>query len=171
MDPEVDLPGSWTWDWEGRSLLAASSLAGVTLRSQGRTITDSDFSEITNLTWTISEIHTNESKCRDGIFGTRVLAGACILAFGLGLATLTINPELHQRNIRLLALAGYEDVRFRSPLMPGTTIYVETSASELVGTSTRNRAIISFSESIITDEGAVLADFVRKALCQVPAPT
>ena len=85
------------WEWEGQSLLERADLAGVKVRSRGRTITDADFSAMTNLTWTTSELHTNEAVMAEGSFGTRILAGACVIAFALGLATPAVVPELTRR--------------------------------------------------------------------------
>ncbi len=148
------------------TLLERAELASVTARSRGRTITDSDFSTMTNLTWTTNELHTNEARMAEGTFGTRILAGPCVIAFALGLATPAIVPELTRRGIRLVALVGYDDVRFRSPLRPGATIYVETEITGLDATSRPGRAVISFSDKVVTHEGDVVATYIRKALCE-----
>ena len=154
------------WEWEGRSLLEHSDLAEVRVRSRGRTITDADFSAMTNLTWTTSELHTNEAIMAEGAFGTRILAGACVVAFALGLATPAVLPELTRRGIRFVALLGYNDVRFRSPLRPGATIYVESEVAALQGTRRAGRATISFAEQVVTHDGDVLATYTRTALCE-----
>jgi acyl dehydratase len=154
------------WEWEGRSLLERSDLAEVRVRSRGRTITDADFSAMTNLTWTTSELHTNEALMAEGAFGSRILAGACVVAFALGLATPAVRPELMRRGIRFVALLGYNDVRFRSPLRPGATIYVESEVIALQGTSRAGRATVSFAERVVTHDGDVLATYTRTALCE-----
>ena len=153
------------WEWEGQSLLERADLAGLKVRSRGRTITDADFSAMTNLTWTTSELHTNEAVMAEGAFGTRILAGACVIAFALGLATPAVVPELTCHGIRLVALIGYDGVRFRSPLRPGATIYVEAEVTALQGTRRAGRATISFADRVVTHDGDVLATYTRTALC------
>ncbi len=156
------------WRWSGKSLLEHVGLVDVAIRSRGRTITDADFSTMTNLTWTTSELHTNQAAMAERPFGERILAGACVLAFALGLATPAVTPEVTRRGIRLVALVGYDDVRFRSPLTPGTTIYVESTVAGLVGTSRPGQALISFADRLVSHEGTLLATCIRKALCEGP---
>lgn len=138
----------------------------VTVRSRGRTITDSDFSQMTNLTWTTSELHTNEDVMREREFGTRILAGGCVVAFALGLATPAVTPELTKRSIRLVAIVGYDEIRFHSPLRPETTIYVESTLASLRRTSRPERAVITFHERVVDHGGTLMIDYRRSALCE-----
>jgi acyl dehydratase len=139
------------------------------VRSRGRTITEGDFSLMTNLTWTTSEIHTNKVLMAESPTGERLLAGACVLAFALGLSTPAIKPELESRGVRLLALLGYEQVRFRAPLRPGDTVFVESKLASLLRTSRSPHAVVNCEDALVDTEGRTLCTYVRSALCDIAA--
>jgi acyl dehydratase len=138
-------------------------------RSRGRTITEGDFSAMTNLTWTTSEIHTNKVHTQDSRGTERMLAGACILAFALGLATPAVKPELDARGIRLIALVGYDNLRFHSPLFPGDTVYIESRLLSLVRTSKPERGVVTFEDTLVDSDGRRIMTCARSALCDVTA--
>nr|BFE59251.1 MaoC family dehydratase [Dactylosporangium thailandense] len=138
-----------------------------TVRSRGRTITEGDFSLMTNLTWTTSEIHTNKVLMADSPGGERLLAGACVLAFALGLSTPAIKPELEALGVRLIALVGYDNVRFRAPLRPGDTVYIESRLESLLRTSKPPRAVVNCADTLLDSEGRVLCTYTRSALCDI----
>lgn len=138
-----------------------------TARSQGRTITEGDFSAMTNLTWTTAEYHTNKPLMLESDMGERNLAGACVIAFALGLATPAVRPRLTGLGVRLVALAGYDEVRFKSPLRPNDTIYVETRVRDIVKTSRPHLGVINFEDSVVDHDGRTLCTYVRSAFCDV----
>jgi acyl dehydratase len=133
-------------------------------RSRGRTITEADFTAMTNLTWTTSEIHTNREVAEEA-HGGLLLAGGCIIGFALGLATPAILPEVAKRGIRLIALVGYDNVRFLSPLRPGDTIYIESKLKSIIRTSKPGRAVINFEDTLVDHHGREIARYIRSALC------
>jgi acyl dehydratase len=137
-----------------------------TARSRGRTISEADFSAMTNLTWTTAEIHTNRVVA-EREHGGLLLAGACVLAFALGLATPAVREDVESRGIRFIALVGYDDVRFVSPLRPGDTIYVEATLESITRTSKPERGVLHFRDALLDHEGRVLARYVRSALCDL----
>lgn len=137
------------------------------VRSRGRTITEGDFSHMTNLTWTTSEIHTNKALMQESPSEERLLAGACVLAFALGLSTPAIKPGLEERGVKLMALVGYEQVRFLGPLRPGDTIYVESRFSSLLGTSKPARGVVNFEDTLVDHDDRPICRYVRSALCDI----
>lgn len=136
-------------------------------RSVGRTITEGDFSAMTNLTWTTAEYHTNQPLMLESDMGERNLAGGCVIAFALGLATPAVRPKLTELGVRLVALAGYDEVRFQSPLRPGDTIYVETQVRSILKTSRPHIGVINFEDTLVDHGGRKLCSYVRSALCDV----
>lgn len=138
-----------------------------TATSQGRTITEGDFSAMTNLTWTTAEYHTNKPLMLESDMGERNLAGACVIAFALGLATPAVRPRLTALGVKLVALAGYEEVRFSSPLRPNDTIYINTQVRSILKTSRPHIGVINFDDTVVDHEGRVLCTYVRSALCDV----
>jgi acyl dehydratase len=140
-----------------------------TARSRGRTITEADFSAMTNLTWTTEEIHTDKVFMEQNRGTERMLAGGCVLAFALGLATPAIKEEIEARGVKLIALVGYDSIRFRSPLFPGDTIYVEVRLLSLVRTSRPERGVVTFEDVLVDSKGRQIMSYTRSALCDVSA--
>lgn len=138
-------------------------------RSVGRTVTEGEFAAMTNLTWTFEEIHTNKFHAQEVMGNERMLAGGCLIAFALGLATPAIKPGLTERGVRLIALVGYNDVRFRSPLFPGDTIYVEATLLRIRRTRQAYRGVVAFHDNVVDHSGRLLAEYERRALCDVSA--
>lgn len=142
---------------------------GFTARSRGRTITEGDFSAMTNLTWTFEEIHTDRVAVMEERGHERMLAGGCVLAFALGLATPAIRQQVVDRDMQLIALLGYDDVRFVSPLFPGDTIYVESQLVCILKTSRPERGVIQFDDTLVDHTGRRMMTYRRSALCDVSA--
>ncbi|OZD13114.1 hypothetical protein CH253_18840 [Rhodococcus sp. 06-156-3C] len=140
---------------------------GFVNRSRGRTITEGDFSAMTNLTWTFEEIHTDRIAIMEERGHERMLAGGCVLAFALGLATPAIRQPVVERGMRLIALLGYDNVRFVSPLHPGDTIYVESSLAGVLKTSRPERGVIQFDDTLVDHTGRRMMTYRRSALCDV----
>lgn len=140
---------------------------GFTVRSRGRTIGEGDFSAMTNLTWTFEEIHTDVVMMEEERGHERMLAGGCVLAFALGLATPAIRPPVDARDIGLIALLGYDTVRFHSPLFPGDTIYVESELVAILKTSRPERGVIQFDDTLVDHTGRRIMSYRRTALCDV----
>jgi itaconyl-CoA hydratase len=136
-------------------------------RSRGRTITEGDFSEMTNLTWTFEEIHTDKVMMLEERGHERMLAGGCVLAFALGLATPSILQQTEERGIRLIALVGYDKIRFESPLFPGDTIYVQARLASVMRTSRPERGVITFEDVLVDHTGRRIMSYERTALCDV----
>ncbi|MFF1261250.1 MaoC/PaaZ C-terminal domain-containing protein [Streptomyces sp. NPDC058321] len=135
-------------------------------RSRGRTITEGDFSAMTNLTWTFEEIHTDRILMKER-GSERMLAGGCVLAFALGLATPAIKNQVVERGIKLIALIGYDTVRFHSPLFPGDTVYVESTLASVARTSRPERGVINFDDVLVDSDGRKILSYSRSALCDV----
>jgi itaconyl-CoA hydratase len=137
------------------------------VRSRGRTITEGDFSAMTNLTWSTMAVHVDKVATLASRGHERMLAGGGVLAFALGLATPNVEPSLHDRGVSLIALLGYDEVRFHSPLFPGDTIYVESELAGVLRTSRPERGLISFKDVVVDHEGRMILSYTRTALCDV----
>lgn len=136
-------------------------------RSRGRTITEGDFSAMTNLTWTFEEIHTDKIVVQEERGHERMLAGGCVLAFALGLATPAIRQQVVDRDISLIALLGYDEVRFHSPLFPGDTVYVESELAAVLKTSRPERGVIQFDDTLVDHTRRRIITYRRTALCDL----
>jgi acyl dehydratase len=138
-----------------------------TTKSRGRTITEGEFAEMTNLTWTFEEIHTDKVMMAEKWGHERMLAGGCVLAFALGLATPSILPQTEDRGIKLIALVGYDRIRFESPLFPGDTVYIESMLDAVLRTSKPERGVIRFKDVLVDHTGRRILSYERSALCDI----
>jgi acyl dehydratase len=138
-----------------------------TASSQGRTITEGDFSAMCNLTWTTAEYHTDRMLMAETPAGERNLAGACVLAFALGLATPAVRPQLKALGVTLIALVGYDEIRFLAPLQPGDTIQVHATVERIAKTSKPHRGVITFRDTVRKNRERDIMTYTRSALCDV----
>ena len=102
----------------------------------GRTISEGDFSLLVNLNWTIGSIHADAEYMKLTQFGERILPAVCVLSTTIGLANFTgVRQPLRDRQLRLVALVGFESVRFNAPIHPGDTVTVESEILDANPTS------------------------------------
>ena len=145
--------------------LTANIPIGAKYKSIGRTIGEGDFSLITNLTWTTSELHANYERMKYTPYGERVLAGPCVAAVVVGLTgTSDLRRELSKAGIRLVAMLGMDNVRFPAPVKPNDTLWAET---EIVGArATRNpeRGVLTMIDRGLNQRGEVVSEATRSAL-------
>jgi len=98
-------------------------------RSYGRTITEGEFALLTDVTWTISELHSNAvyGKVHTS-FGERALGGPIVSALVASLATnaspLTrrLSEEYGLRTVAAIGISA----RYLSPVLPGDTLWADT---------------------------------------------
>ncbi|MBI4307403.1 MAG: dehydratase [Chloroflexi bacterium] len=90
--------------------------------SQSRTITEGELADLTNLTWTHSELHSSREFAKTTEFGERILAGPCVLAVTVGLVLSEFTALLREHGMGTVALLGFNNVRFFAPLLPGDTV-------------------------------------------------
>ena len=139
---------------------------GAKYKSIGRTLGEGDFSLITNLTWTTSELHSNSEHMKDTQFGERILAGPCVVAVVTGL-TLTgdnLERELGKAGLRPVAMLGLDNIRFPAPVKPNDTLWAET---EIVGARpARNpeRLVLTVIDRGLNQRGEVVSEATRTGL-------
>lgn len=139
---------------------------GAKYRSIGRTIGEGDFSLITNLTWTTSELHSNFERMKNTQFGERILAGPCVAAVIVGLAgTSDLHRGLHEAGIRLVAMLGMDNVRFKAPVKPNDTLWSETEiVSARLSNSNPKRGVLSMIDRGFNQNGEIVSEATRNAL-------
>jgi acyl dehydratase len=101
---------------------------GEKSRSSGRTITEGEFALLTDVTWTISELHSNAVYGRHTSFGERALGGPIVSALVASLATnmSPLSRRLRQEyQLRTVAAIGIS-ARYLAPVLPGDTLWADT---------------------------------------------
>lgn len=139
--------------------------------SQGRTITDGDFSLITSLTWSVGELHTNREKMKEDEFGDMILPGHCVLAIAAGLVSISgtrdvmLTPGGH--GVRPVAALGFENVRFLAPVRPGDTLTAEQEILDIRQTRKNpNRGVVRIQMVVYNQRHEVVQDNTRGILLE-----
>ena len=100
---------------------------GMTFRSPGRTIGESDLMSFAGLTGDHSELHTSDVYAKASQFGRRVAHGMLGLAYAHGLMWARTG-ELRETAIAFL---GINEWKFLGPIFIGDTIFVNYTIAEL----------------------------------------
>jgi acyl dehydratase len=109
--------------------LFAGLPVGEKSRSTGRTITEGEFALLTDITWTIGELHSNAVYGRQHTsFGERALGGPIVSALVTSLAA---NMSPLSRRLRLeyrLSTVAQVSIsaRYLAPVLPGDTLWADT---------------------------------------------
>ena len=136
-------------------------LIGTTVTSWGRTISEAEFTLLTDLTWLVAALHTDEEYMKSTPFGTRILAAPLVLALTLGLAASTGARQkmLSLDGWKLVAIIGLENVRFLASLKIGDTLTAETKFKEWRTTSKDHRRILVMQQTGRNQDGKDLIDY------------
>ena len=136
--------------------------------SMGRTISEGDFSMLVNLNWTIGSIHADTEHMKSTSFGERILPGVCILSTTIGLSnTSHVRGLMADQGFQLVALLGFEDVRFTGPVYPGDTITVESEILDARPSSDPKRCVARLRDVTTRQTGDVVLEAVRTELYEL----
>lgn len=141
------------------------ALIGTSTMSWGRTISEAEFTLLTDLTWLVAALHTDEEYMKATPFSTRILAAPLVLALTLGLAVSTgVRQKMLSLDWTLKAIVGLENVRFLAPLKIGDTLTVETKFKEWRATSKEHRRILVMQQTGRNQNGQDLIDYHQLVL-------
>lgn len=136
--------------------------------SIGRTISEGDFSLLVNLNWTIGSMHADSEHMKSTSFGERILPGVCVLSTTIGLAnTGNVRRFMYDKGFRLIALLGFEDVRFTGPVYPGDTITVESEILDARPSSNPKRCVARLRDVTSKQTGEQVLEAVRTELYEL----
>lgn len=136
--------------------------------SIGRTISEGDFSMLVNLNWTIGSLHADSEHMKSTAFGERILPGVCVLSTTMGLAnTSNVRSLMAEKGLQLVALLGYESVRFISPVYPGDTITVQSEILDARPSSDPKRCVARLKDVTTRQTGEVVLEAVRTELYEL----
>ncbi len=136
--------------------------------SIGRTINEGDFSMLVNLNWTIGGIHADTEYMKSTSFGERILPGVCVLSTTVGLAnTSRVRDLMAQHGLHLVALLGFESVRFTGPVYPGDTITVESEILDARPSSNPRRCVARLRDVTLRQTGETVLEAVRTELYEL----
>lgn len=96
---------------------------GETRRTQGRTITETDFVVHAGHTGDFFPHHMDAEHMKSSQWGQRIAHGTMTFAIGIGLTAAEVNP--------LAFTYGYDRLRFPRPVFIGDTIHTRLTVSDL----------------------------------------
>ena len=132
---------------------------GTELTSQSRTISEGELADLTNLTWTHSELHSSREFGKTTEFGERILAGPCVLALTVGLVVPEMTLLLRQHGLRTVALLGFNNVKFAAPLLPGDTIRGKAKLADVRESKSRpGHYIVTWHETLTRYDGTLMME-------------
>jgi acyl dehydratase len=101
-------------------------------------------------------------------FGERILPGVCVLSTTIGLAnTSNVRGLMSDHGLRLVALLGFEEVRFVGPVFPGDTITVESEILDARPTSDPKRCVARLRDVTTRQTGDRVLEAVRSELYEL----
>lgn len=123
----------------------------ATVRSEGRTITESDILTFAGFTGDFMSLHVDEEYARTTPYGGRILHGNAVLSIACGLLVRTGTFTGH------LGMLGLE-LRFRGAVRPGDTIHAELTERSSRVDSTGSREVVVYDLTVLNQAGQVVLD-------------
>jgi len=116
--------------------------------SEGRTISEGEFTQFHNMTWILDPMHCDKEAMKSTPFGERILAGPVVLCILLGLSKSTgILEAITDTGRNLVAMLGIENVTFQAPVLPGDTLKIEREITSSRPTKNPKREVISIKDT------------------------
>jgi acyl dehydratase len=143
------LRGLYWEDWE----------TGAEFLSPARTVTETDIVLYAGLSGDYNPLHIDEEYCKGTVFGGRIAHGPLVYAIAAGLVF-----QLHLYDDTLIALLGFEDLRFLKPVRPGDTIHAKIKVLEKRETSRADRGIVKRQLQVIKQDGEVVQEGIQVLL-------
>lgn len=146
--------------------LLAGLPIGVVERSRGRTISEGDFTLLTSLTWTTGQMHANREFMRErSQYGERILGGPVVVAVASGIQYQSHWHRFTERyQVRVIAAVGVE-AKYRGPVLPGDTLYVEVCLAEARPSRSRpGQGVLVFDDRVLNQRDELVLEMKRTLL-------
>ncbi|MFZ4815354.1 MAG: MaoC/PaaZ C-terminal domain-containing protein [Phototrophicaceae bacterium] len=123
---------------------------GMTLRTRGRTITESDLVQFAALTGDFNPMHTNAEYAAKTNFGGRVAHGMLTLSYAVGQAY-----QLGVLEQTILAFRELE-MKFSLPVLIGDTLSIELVVQEKKPMARLGGGSVMFEVKVVNQHGKVV---------------
>lgn len=133
-----------------RGLYYEDYAVGVSITSQGRTVTESDIVNFAMLSGDWNPLHTDAQAAKETPYGERIAHGMLVLSMATGLA-----ERLGFLNQTVLGFMGL-DWQFRAAVKIGDTIRVQAAVSELKPMPRLGGGYVTFKVQILNQEDKVV---------------
>jgi len=131
---------------------------GDTIRSRGRTVTETDIVAYAALSGDWTPLHTDAVAAAAGPFGQRIAHGGLTFSISTGLEF-----SLLGEGANVIAFYGMDRVRFLKPVLIGDTIHLR---GEIVALEPKdeNRGVVTVHQELVNQDGAVVAALDKRTL-------
>jgi 3-hydroxybutyryl-CoA dehydratase len=132
-----------------RGLYFEEFAVGDTMRTRGRTITESDLVQFAALTGDFNPMHTDAEYSSDSFMGQRVAHGMLTISYAVG--------QAYQLGILERTVLGFRglEMKFSSPVYIGDTIYAELRVSETKAVRRLGGGTVGVDIRIVKQDGKV----------------
>jgi acyl dehydratase len=133
---------------------------GMSFRSPGRTITETDIVQFAGLTGDYSDLHMNDEYARNSQFGKRVAHGMLGLSYAHGLMW------AGTRELRKCAIAflGINEWSFKLPIFVGDTLSVDYQLMEIRDSKSNPQQAIGVFDVQVVNQRSETVQRGKKAL-------
>ena len=135
---------------------------GGTVRTQGRTVTESDLTSFAGVSGDFNHLHTDADRMADSMFGKRIAHGMFVFSAATGLIWQARSPE---ERASVVAFYGIDRVRFRAPVFVGDTIHVEL---EVIDKEEREEGpgtgVIAYDLEVVNDSATTVLSCEMRSL-------
>lgn len=131
---------------------------GDTFRhARGKTVTEMDGVLLCHLVMNTAQGHFNEHLMEATPFGGTIVFGGIIASVVIGLA-------YEDTGEQALAELGLDEVRFRSPVRHGDTLYAQTEVVDKTDADRDDAGVVTFRHRGINQEDEVVFEGTRRVL-------
>lgn len=132
---------------------------GSEVETSARTVTEADIVIYAGLSGDYNPLHTDEEYCRKTQFGGRIAHGPLVYGIAAGLLF-----QLHLYDDTMIALLGFEDLRFTKPVKPGDTIRARVKVLEKRETSRPDRGVLKRQLHVLNQRDEVVQESIQNIL-------
>ena len=132
---------------------------GAEFESPARTVTEADIVIYAGLSGDYNPLHIDEEYCKKTEFGGRIAHGPLVYAIAAGLLF-----QLHLYDDTIIALLGFEDLRFTKPVKAGDTIRARVKVLEKRETSRPDRGVVKRRLQVLNQRGEVVQEAIQNLL-------
>ena len=132
---------------------------GSEVETSARTVTEADIVIYAGLSGDYNPLHTDEEYCKKTQFGGRIAHGPLVYGIAAGLLF-----QLHLYDDTMIALLGFEDLRFTKPVKPGDTIRARVKVLERRETSRPDRGVLKRQLHVLNQRDEVVQESIQNIL-------
>ncbi len=135
--------------------------------TEGRTISEGEFTVLQSLLWVTKPMHANKEYMKNTPFGERIMLGALLVALMFGVEEqVALWNEIEKAGFQGRGLLGIDKIRFKTPFMPGDTLIVHARITDVHRSSNPKRVVVARKVEGYNQKNELLAEYIATALVE-----